>query len=167
MKAVANASGVYFKNVDSDDWVDADAVRALLEKLRYFIGLGEHVDLVITNYVYEHVEDDTRNVVDYRHVLPVDKVFTWNNIGHFMMWQYLLMHALTYRVDVLREAKLEMPAHTFYVDNIYAYVRSPSAAASTTSTRTSTATSSAARTSPSTTRSSRAAWTTTGASRAS
>ncbi len=125
MKAVANASGVYFKNVDSDDWVDADAVRALLEKLRYFIGLGEHVDLVITNYVYEHVEDNTRNVVDYRHVLPVDKVFTWNNIGHFMMWQYLLMHALTYRVDVLREAKLEMPAHTFYVDNIYAYVPFP------------------------------------------
>ena len=40
MKAVANAGGVYFKNVDSDDWVDADAVRALLEKLRYFHRAG-------------------------------------------------------------------------------------------------------------------------------
>ena len=125
MKAVANADGVYFKNIDSDDWVDADAVRALLERLRRFIELGDRVDLVITNYVYEHVEDDTRNVVDYRHVLPVGKVFTWNDIGHFMMWQYLLMHALTYRVDVLREARLEMPPHTFYVDNIYAYVPFP------------------------------------------
>ena len=70
MQAVRNASGVYFKNVDSDDWVDAEAVSALLAQLRHFIELGEHVDLVITNYVYEHVEDDTRNVVDYRHVLP-------------------------------------------------------------------------------------------------
>lgn len=125
MKAVANASGVYFKNVDSDDWVDADAVMALLEQLRRFVEIGDLVDLVITNYVYEHVEDDTRNVVDYRHVLPVGRVFTWNDMGHFMMWQYLLMHALTYRVDVLREAGLTMPPHTFYVDNIYAYVPFP------------------------------------------
>ena len=80
---------------------------------------------VITNYVYEHVEDDTQNVVDYHHVLPRGKVFTWNDMGHFMMWQYLLMHALTYRVDTLREASLQMPPHTFYVDNIYAYVPFP------------------------------------------
>ena len=125
MQAVRNATGVYFKNVDSDDWVDASAVSALLAQLRRFDELGEHVDLVITNYVYEHVEDDTRNVVDYRHVLPVGRIFTWNDMGHFMMWQYLLMHALTYRVDVLREVGLEMPPHTFYVDNIYAYVPFP------------------------------------------
>ena len=85
MKAVANADGVYFKNIDSDDWVDADAVRALLDTLRRFVELGERVDLVITNYVYEHVEDDTQNVVDYHHVLPRGKVFTWNDMGHFMM----------------------------------------------------------------------------------
>ena len=82
-------------------------------------------DLVITNYVYEHVEDNTRNVVDYRRVLPVGKVFTWGQIGHFKMSQYLLMHALTYRTETLRAAKLQMPAHTFYVDNIYAYVPFP------------------------------------------
>ena len=125
MQAVSHAEGVYFKNIDSDDWVDADAVRELLETLRRFISLGERVDLVITNYVYEHAEDDTRNVVDYRHVLPRGRVFDWSDIGHFMMWQYLLMHALTYRVDVLRAANLQMPPHTFYVDNIYAYVPFP------------------------------------------
>ena len=51
MKAVSNARGVYFKNIDSDDWVDGDAVMALLGQLRNFVRLGEHVDLVITNYV--------------------------------------------------------------------------------------------------------------------
>ena len=125
MQALAHASGVYFKNVDSDDWVDADAVRALLEQLRYFVRLGDPVDLVITNYVYEHVEDGTRNVVDYRRVLPTGRVFTWNDIGHFHMWQYLLMHALTYRTEMLRQVGLTMPPHTFYVDNIYAYVPFP------------------------------------------
>ena len=125
MKAVANADGVYFKNIDSDDWADGDALKALLAQLRRFIQMDETVDLVITNYVYEHVEDDTRNVVDYRRVLPVGKVFTWDNIGHFKMSQYLLMHALTYRTATLRSANLQMPPHTFYVDNIYAYVPFP------------------------------------------
>lgn len=125
MQALSHARGVYFKNVDSDDWVDAEAVSALLDQLRHFVRLGDPVDLVITNYVYEHVEDDTRNVVDYRRVLPVGRVFTWNDIGHFHMWQYLLMHALTYRTEVLRQVGLTMPPHTFYVDNIYAYVPFP------------------------------------------
>ena len=97
MKAVANADGAYFKNIDSDDWVDADALRTLLAKLREFVAADEQVDLVITNYVYEHVEDNTRNAVNYRRQLPVGRVFGWNEIGHFKMWKYLLMHALTYR----------------------------------------------------------------------
>ena len=125
MTELANADGVYFKNVDSDDWVDAEAVAALLERLRSFVRIGERVDLVITNYVYEHVEDQTRNIVDYRRVLPVGKVFSWNQIGHFALSQYLLMHALTYRTDVLRSCGMALPAHTFYVDNIYAYVPFP------------------------------------------
>ncbi len=125
MKAVANADGAYFKNIDSDDWADAEALQALLAQLRRFIQMDEKVDLVITNYVYEHVEDNTRNVVDYCRVLPAGKVFTWSEMGHFKMSQYLLMHALTYRTETLRAANLQMPPHTFYVDNIYAYVPFP------------------------------------------
>ena len=125
MTALAHADGVYFKNVDSDDWVDGPAVRELLDALRRFVELGDCVDLVITNYVYEHVEDGKRNVVSYRHVLPEGRVFNWGQIGHFGMAQYLLMHALTYRVETLRGARLQMPPHTFYVDNIYAYVPFP------------------------------------------
>ena len=35
------------------------------------------------------------------------------------------MHSLCYRTDVLRESNLPMPPHTFYVDNINAYVPLP------------------------------------------
>ncbi len=125
MKALEHAEGVYFKNIDSDDWVDAASLQALLAQLRRFIELGDRVDLVITNYVYEHVEDGTRNVVDYGFALPKGRVFGWGQIGHFSMSQYLLMHALCYRTDVLRAGGVPMPAHTFYVDNVYAYVPLP------------------------------------------
>ena len=125
MKALSHADGVYFKNVDSDDWVDGEAVRALLDVLRGFVVAGDPVDLVITNYVYEHVEDNTCNVVDYRSKLPVGRVFGWDEMGHFAVTQYLLMHALTYRVEMLRSCGLELPPHTVYVDNVYAYVPFP------------------------------------------
>ena len=125
LSGLKNADGVYYKVVDSDDWLDADALQALLAKLREFIETDTRVDLVITNYVYEHVEDGKQNVVDYGFALPKNKIMGWDQIGHFNMSQNLLMHSLCYRTDVLRRGGIPMPAHTFYVDNIYAYVPLP------------------------------------------
>ncbi len=125
MTAIEHAQGEYFKVVDSDDWVDAEALLTLLNSLRSFISYQTRVDLVVTNYVYEHVEDSKRHTVDYGFALPKRKVCGWHQIGHFNMSQYMLMHALCYRTDVLRTCGLDLPAHTFYVDNIYAYVPLP------------------------------------------
>lgn len=125
MKAVSHADGVYFKNIDSDDWVDGDALKTFLQQLRTFIASDNLVDLVLSNYVYEHVEDNTQNFVDYRDAVPTNKIIGWEEIGRFKLSQYLLMHAITYRVEVLRSANIQMPEHTFYVDNVYAYVPFP------------------------------------------
>lgn len=125
LKALSEADGVYFKVVDSDDWVDGEALKALLAKLRRFIEFDTRVDLVISNYVYEHVEDNKQTVVDYHYAVPRGKIITWDKIGHFNMSQNLLMHSLCYRTDVLRDGGVPMPPHTFYVDNIYAYVPLP------------------------------------------
>lgn len=125
LSALANADGTYFKIVDSDDWVDADAMKEFLELLRRFERDGERVDLVITNYVYEHTEDGKQSTIDYGFALPKNKIMGWDDIGHFSTWQNLLMHSLCYRADILRAGGVPMPPHTFYVDNIYAYVPLP------------------------------------------
>ena len=91
LAALENAEGLYFKIVDSDDWLDEDALSKLLSTLRDFEWRDMRVDLVITNYVYEHVEDNTHNVVDFRYALKRGKVITWDKIGHFNMAQNLLM----------------------------------------------------------------------------
>jgi hypothetical protein len=85
MAGVKAADGVYYKVVDSDDWLDIFALQKLLETLRHFIEFDTRVDLVITNYVYEHVEDGKQNIVDYRYALPRGKIITWDKIGHFNM----------------------------------------------------------------------------------
>lgn len=125
LTALNAADGVYFKVCDSDDWYDADALQELLKTLRSFVKYDVRVDLVVTNYVYEHVEDHKENVIDYKFALRRNKVLTWDEIGHFGPSQYLLMHSLCYRTDVLRDGGVPMPPHTFYVDNIYAYVPLP------------------------------------------
>ncbi len=125
LKGIEEADGAYFKVVDSDDWVDGEALRELLKTLRGFDETGTTVDLVITNYVYEHVEDNKSTTIDYLFALPRGRVMGWKDIGHFNTWQNLLMHALCYRTAVLRDGGVPMPAHTFYVDNIYAFVPLP------------------------------------------
>ena len=50
---IRNATGLYFKVVDSDDWVDLDAYRKILDKLREISGGDRVLDMFIANYVYE------------------------------------------------------------------------------------------------------------------
>src|SRR5699024_1277039 len=45
----------------------------------------------------------------------------WSEVKHFMLGQYILMHSVIYRTELLRECGLELPKHTFYVDNIFVY----------------------------------------------
>ena len=120
-QGMINARGMYFKVVDSDDWLDTDALARLMALIRETSVSDDPIDLILTNYVYEHAEDNTHRVVRYRNALPVGRVFTWDDIGHFATTQFLIMHAATYRTDVLRRSELSLPKHTFYVDNVFVY----------------------------------------------
>ena len=123
---LTHATGKYFKVVDSDDWVDAEALRKILEFLKKLESEDEEVDMLISNYVYEKVGATHKKCIHYRNVLPQNKIFKWEEIGRFHLDQYILMHSVIYRTQLLRECGLELPKHTFYVDNIYVYKPLPS-----------------------------------------
>ena len=125
-QGLRNAQGLYYKVVDSDDWLDEEALKKVLDKLRQFAKMDKPLDLLIANYVYEHVEDATQKVMRYTNVFPEGRVFGWNDIGRFRPSQYLLMHSVIYRTQLLRDCGLELPKHTFYVDNIFVYQPLPS-----------------------------------------
>lgn len=118
---LANAQGRYFKVVDSDDWVAPDAFAALVTAIRGFEASAPP-DLVVTNFVYEKQGKKRKHVMRYGNALPVGKTVTWSQTHGLRRAQYLLMHALTYRTELLREVGYQLPEHTFYVDNLYAYV---------------------------------------------
>lgn len=118
---VEHATGLFFKVVDSDDWVKKSAYLDILDKLKDFAGSDVILDMLISNFVYEKEGAAKKKVMRYAHALPKDTVFTWNDVGHFFKGQYILMHSVIYRTKLLRECGMKLPDHTFYVDNIFVY----------------------------------------------
>ncbi|MBS5387061.1 MAG: glycosyltransferase [Clostridiales bacterium] len=118
------AQGVYFKVVDSDDWLDRDAYKKLLTQIKNFCHMEENTkipDLFVCNYVYNHLDEGTTHSIHYRNVFPKEKMCGWDSIGRFRPSQYLVMHALIFKTEILRKSKVRLPEHTFYVDNLFAY----------------------------------------------
>ncbi|MGN0815033.1 MAG: glycosyltransferase family 2 protein [Candidatus Coproplasma sp.] len=120
-KGLELATGLYFKVVDSDDWLDGQALRTLLTTIKTHLSEGNAADLYVTNYIYDKTFEDRRFVRNYCKNLPVGKFFTWDEVKKFRTSTVLLMHSILYRTEKLRESNTVLPEHTFYVDNIYAY----------------------------------------------
>lgn len=122
---LSRATGKYFKVVDSDDWVDEDALHKIIDFLKKLEQDHKEIDMLVSNYVYEKVGATHKKCIHYRNVLPQDKIFSWEDIGRFHIDQYILMHSVIYRTDMLKLSQLTLPKHTFYVDNIYVYYPLP------------------------------------------
>ena len=116
-----NATGLYFKVVDSDDWVDTQAYEKILDTLREVVASDHVLDMLISNFVYEKEGAKHKKVMRYATALPKDRFFTWEDVRHLRKGQYLLMHSVIYRTRLLQDCGLELPKHTFYVDNLYVY----------------------------------------------
>ncbi len=117
---IRNASGLYFKVVDSDDWLDGDAFPKVLDKIKEMLGGPDTIDMFVCNFIYDKVGARRKKIMQYRHILPVEEVFEWKDV-HRRIGHYMLMHAVIYRTKLLRECHLELPKHTFYVDNIFVF----------------------------------------------
>lgn len=123
-KGLDCAKGLYFKVVDSDDWLDPDSLLVTIELLETFSRSSDPVDMVLTNYVYENMERG-REVMDFKGLLPEGRVFGWDEVKKFPVSRYMIMHTVIYRTALLKDSGIRLPEHTFYVDNIFVYVPLP------------------------------------------
>ena len=121
---IQNATGLYFKVLDSDDVLGKKAMGKVLAFLEKVVAKDMDIDMVITNFMYDKQGVKRKKIMKYKSAMPVEKVITWDDVK-FGQTQYLLMHSVMYRTKVLRESGLELPKHTFYVDNIYVFTPLP------------------------------------------
>ena len=119
---IENAKGLYFKVLDSDDRLDPSVLCEVMDALRFYSKEEEPLDMLVTNFVYDKagVPDCKKKVMDYVGKLPEKFVFSWE-LAKLKIGDYLLMHSVIFRTELLRECGLKLPEHTFYVDNIYVF----------------------------------------------
>lgn len=118
---LAHATGLYFKVVDSDDWVDAIALEKLLSRIKLHLLNNTLPDLYITNFVYDKPSQNSTFVRSFHKKFHSDSFMKWKNVKRFYGAEVLLMHSLLYHTQHLKDSGIQLPHHTFYVDNIYAY----------------------------------------------
>lgn len=119
---IANAQGVFFKVLDSDDWLDDVAYAKILKILKKVVDEGHELDLLLSNYIYEKVGRRYKRVMRYKRAMPANRIISWDTCRiHFNKFQYVLMHSVIYRTELLWESKVMLPEHTFYVDNVFLF----------------------------------------------
>lgn len=115
---LATARGDYFKVLDADDWLDIRSLRLLVAHLDVLRETGTEVDAVFTDFVHERLGKSPK-AARFDSVFPEGRVFEWSDTERFGRRQVLMMHAIVYRTQLLRDVGLALPEHTFYVDNLF------------------------------------------------
>ena len=122
---IKHATGLFFKVVDSDDWVDLEAYEKILAFLRKAVQDDMLPDLILSNYVYDKQGAVHKKVMQYRNYFPVDTYFSWEQVKPLPPTTYILMHSVIYRTKVLHLSGMELPKKTFYVDNLFVFEPMP------------------------------------------
>lgn len=120
-RGLQEATGLYYKVVDSDDWVDEKALATVISTIKGHIEKGIEPDMYLTNFVYDHAQDNTQYVRQWRKNFPVNQFCTWNDVKSFHGSEVILMHNVMFKTEVVRASGTVLPEHTFYVDNYFAF----------------------------------------------
>ncbi len=113
-KGLENATGKYFKVLDSDDWLDSCNFIKFVKKLKKC-----DEDLIVNPYYQEYVYNGVQLLFEYPK-FEFDKIYHFNDlkIKDFNNF-YFVMASSTYKLEVLKKAKLKLFEKTFYVDMQY------------------------------------------------
>ena len=111
---IANARGRYFRLIDGDDWVDAENLATLVDKLE-----NETVDLVLTKGSYEYVEQaELVNIIDYD-MLHEGTTYYFEDLlypGYGFSTYGPILTTGNYRTDILKKAQFQISEKRPYVD---------------------------------------------------
>ena len=101
-----NATGTFFKVVDSDDTVSDDFPR-FLDALE---GAASDADLVVTNYVYTYSDGVTKdNTINYKNVFDAEKILGWDETRKFKIKQCLTIHSCTFKTQLMKDSGMVLP----------------------------------------------------------
>jgi len=110
--ALAAATGIYFRVVDGDDWLDGDALGKMIDKLR---ALDTLPDLVSTNY--ERVSTESGELDPWEKCAEdIEYYVTYDFATTDLTTEYFTMASMMAKTELLRALGFQIQEHTYYVD---------------------------------------------------
>lgn len=131
-KGIELATGKYYRPLDADDWVDTEALKAVMKDME-----AKDADMVLTNFkkIYEksgkEVNIRIRNVWNMKQIKegkaipkPGREVLVYGNVYDFDkdLFDYsrqYLFHHVSYRTKLLQDNNIRFDEHVFYDDMEY------------------------------------------------
>lgn len=131
-KGIELATGKYYRPIDADDWVDTDALKAVIDEMR-----NKDADMVLTNFrkILEQsgkqINIRIKNVWNMKEVRegrakpkPGRKQLIYGNVYDFNAElfdysQQYLFHHVSYRTALLQENNIRLDEHVYYDDMEY------------------------------------------------
>lgn len=111
---IKKAKGKYFRVLDSDDWFDEKEFVKFINKLEKCDS-----DLVVTDYSKEYVNDGISEDIIYRN-LKDSREYSFNKFNLKLLdSDFFAMATITYKTEILKKIKFQLPEKTFYVDMLY------------------------------------------------
>lgn len=110
--ALEIASGKYFRILDADDWFDTEVFEDFVNKIKTI-----DVDCIHTNYTVHNFNDNTKTPKTFG--LEYDKILVLDS--YKLPQQEYAMHALTYKLDLLKRIKYKQTEGICYTDTEYVY----------------------------------------------
>lgn len=112
-RAIEEAKGVYFKNVDSDDWVDSENLAGLIRRLRDEI----RVDAISSDYDEVDLSAGSETPMLAGSSIAYDRAYRFGDVDPEDC--YFTIHSLTIRTEILKNMNMRLQEHTFFVDCEY------------------------------------------------
>ena len=120
-KANRGTDVILYISDDCADWADTEVLLKIIGILKDLEQKGTKVDLFLANYIFDREDSDKKTVMRFKGAFPKGRPFTWDEVGHMGQSQFIMMHTIIYRREVLLQSGTELPKHAYYVDNIYAF----------------------------------------------
>lgn len=109
-RGIVECTGKYFKVVDGDDWVNTEDLVLLIDKLK-----NTEADYVVTDYMEVNDVTKEEKAITYDKIGNTDSIL-FKDIAH----KYQIgMHPLFIKSSILKENKIRLDEHCFYVDVEY------------------------------------------------
>lgn len=106
---IKESRGKYLKVLDSDDWMDPKALKALVDCLKKC-----KEDLILTDYNEHYIS--SHKIKNIHYPFTVEKKL---NTDIFATKEFISMHACTFKTEILKSMPEKLHEHCFYVDMEY------------------------------------------------